>query len=521
MKKYYSELAISLDLTFINLSRKFRCFFFVFAFYFVYSVMLKRSVGLLVEQKPATSSALAKQIWKASVRSVRIESVWLDFGKQVQAQSPFLTPRDVATIIHSFARIKWKDEKLLTFLTPSILKHIDTFSVREIVHILSAFRKLEYARLDCIDLLMNQLVLKYSDWNGVDVALIANAAGWFQIFDQNLVWKRVFKYTMKNSRELSPLGISLIIGAMAKLDLRNEHVLSRLARQLVSGHTQGIFKQESFAVLVHGFYKLDWTRDFRLNTFFEDQLIGLLSMEESFFDQQSLCMILHAMVGYRLLGEPNWSDLQLEIIRKGFTEGLEKFSKLSTDQYRRMDEVCLICSRNKSLPPVVQRFRKEILRKQELASIKQRGHKLPRWEYEVYRILKDKMEVPVMKKNRNGRTDIHIKPNLKIGLNKEVCVLCLGPFQYYTDSTKRTSASRLNRALINTDLVIEIPFFIWNELKTDQDKIMYLYSQGRRVLSSATTREDTTVNDITDNEEYVMEQNVPRPDFDEEIEKIL
>ena len=460
---------------------------------------------------------LAKQIWKASVRSVHIDSVWSNFGKQVQAQAPFLTPRDIATIIHSFARVKWRDDKLLTFLTPSILKHLDTFSVREIVHILSAFRKLEYARLDCIDLLINQLVLKFSDWNGVDAALIANAAGWFRIFDQNLLWKRIFKYIMRNSHEFSPLGISLVIGAMAKLDLRNEPVLRRLANQLVSGATTGVFKQESFALIIHGFYKLGWTKDFKLNMFIDQQLEDLVGKD--FFDQQSLCMILHSLVCYRLLPEPAWTEVHWNIVRKGMQLGLTKFERLSPDQFKRMDEICYICSKRAEVPIEVAEFRRKILKKYEPDS-HQRGHKLPRWEYEVYRILKDKMGVSVVKKVRNGRTDIYLKPNIKIGLSKEVCVLCLGPFQYYTDSTKRTTASLLHKALIKTELIMEIPFFIWNELKTDDDKIMYLYSQGRRVMTDEPSDEaDEEVLEEASMDSEMMNERTTLNDT--EIEQIL
>jgi hypothetical protein len=472
-------------------------------------------------------SALAKQIWKASVRSVRVESIWSNYGKQVLAQSPFLTPRDVATIVHSFARIKYKDEKLLNSLTPSILKHIDAFSVREIVHILSAFRKVEYARLDCLELLMNQLVLKFSEWNTVDVALIANSAAWFRIFDEN-VWKKIYKYVTKNSHEFSPLGISLVVAGMAKLDLRNEPVLRKLAAQLVSGESQGVFKQESFSLIVHAFYKLGWTRDFHLNIFIEQQLLALLSEQAGFFDQQSLCMILHSLFCYRLGVEKEWSDTQVELLKKGFAAMRAFDQKLSPDQYRRMDELCMLCSRRHSFP-FVRDYRREVLRTHELANkTATRGHKLPRWEYEVYRILKDKMEVPVTKKVRNGRTDIFLKPNEKAGLKEEVAVLCLGPFQFYANSTKRTAASILNKLLINHKLVIEIPYYVWNELKTDQDKIMYLYSLGRRVMSAAEQEipahvEDNIQESDQGNEELIpnARSQVEMKTEDLEIEKLL
>lgn len=421
---------------------------------------------------------LAKQIWKASMRSVRIDSLWNDFGKRVLAQIPLLAPRDVATIVHSFARIKWRDEKLLTSITPSILKYIDTFTVREIVHILSAFRKLEFMKLDCIDLLLNQLVLKSADWNAVDVALIANSLGWFRIFDDH-IWRSIEKYIVKHSGKFSPLGASLVIGALSKLDIRNERILRRMASQLVSGKTEGVFKQESFAIIIHGFYKLKWDKDFNLNLFFEDQLSHILQSSDEYFDMQSLCMILHSLFCYRLLFESTLTDIQSQILKAGARKILTKsmVAKLSVDQYKRLDELCLI-GRKWDLSELAA-LRKEVLRNLDKNFSKTRGHKLPRWEYEVYRILKDKMHASVTKRVRNGRTDIFIKPAAG---GEEVCVLCLGPFQYYANSTKRSATSLLNRELVNRKS-IEIPFFIWNELKTDQDKLMFLYTQGRRIES--------------------------------------
>ena len=450
------------------------------------------------------SSLLAKQIWKASMRSVRVDSLWNDFGKRVSAQLPLLAPRDVATIVHSFARIKWRDDKLLSSISPSILKHIDTFTVREIVHILSAFRKLEYTKLDCIDLLLNQLVLQSSDWNAVDVALIANSLGWFRIFDDH-VWRSIEKYIVRNSGEFSPLGASLVIGALSKLDIRNERILRRLGNQLVSGQAGGVFKQESFAILLHGFYKLKWDKDFNLNLFFEHQLRDILQSGDEYFDMQSLCMILHSLFCYRLLSESVLTDIQSKILKSGVSQVLNKskVAKLSVDQYKRLDELCFI-GRKWDIPELTV-LRKEVLRNLDKDYSKTRGHKLPRWEYEVYRILKDKMHASVSKRVRNGRTDIFVKPSAG---GEEVCVLCLGPFQYYANSTKRTATSFLNRELVNRKC-IEIPFFIWNELKTDQDKLMFLYSQGRRVEKFGEKLNDTQIERSSDVDDELLAETSP------------
>ena len=439
-------------------------------------------VSRLLRCSEDPTSALAKQIWKASVRSVRMPDLWSNFSRQVVAQSPFLTPRDVATIVHSFARVKYRDDKVLQSITPSILKHLDSFSVREIVHIMSAFRKLEYSRLDCIDLLTNQLVLKASEWNAVDCALIANAAGWFRVFDHHL-WTRIERHIIKHVSEFSPLGIGLVLGALAKLDMRNERILRLFARQLVGGTGSGVVKQESFAIIVHSFYKLGWTRDYKLNVFLETQVRELLT--QPFFDPQSVCLVLHALFGYRiseLTAAGGLTPVQREILNYGVNAVLHPQTeewKPNIDQWARLDSLTAVLSEWGG--DDVKRLSKFLAKSDGRKDQPTRGHKLPRWEYEVYRILKDKMEVNVKKRVRNGRTDIVVHPP---GGGKAVVVICLGPFQYYANSTKRTTSSVLNRSIITSDRntqVLEIPFFIWNELKTDQDKIFYLYSRGRQV----------------------------------------
>jgi hypothetical protein len=361
-------------------------------------------------------------------------------------------------------------------MLPSVLKHLDTFSVRELMDILSAFRKLEFTKLDCIDLLLNQLVLKAPEWNAVDVSLLANSLSWFRIFDEN-VWKKIEKFVLKNSRDFSPLGISLVVAALAKLDMRNERILACVAGLLIDGSFGGVMKQESFALLIHGFYKLSWDRNIELNLFVENQLNELLDSE--YFDLQSLSMVMHALFCYRLVNEPTLSDIQTRILTKGF-ESVQKNlqeKSLSFDQEKRFDEICFISQRwsgvDKQCRAIMRTLRTRFKERNT-------GHKLPRWEYEVYRILRDKMGVSVGKKHRNGKTNIVIK---SAATNEDVPVLCLGPFQYYANSTKRTASSLLARELAGGSTVLEIPYFVWNELKTDQDKIAYLFSQGRRALS--------------------------------------
>lgn len=439
----------------------------------------------------STSSSLAKQIWKASVRSVRSPSIWETYSKQVVSQVPLLGPRDIATVVHSFARVKFRDDKLLGSIVPSILKNMDEFSVRELVDILSSFRKLEYSRLDCLDLMVNQLVLKANEWNEMDCALIANGMGFFRVFDRS-IWRcieKVITVKTKNNFNICSLGVGLIVGALAKLDMRNQRILKRLSRALVENKTSPqVMKQESFAVILHGFYKLDWTEDFMLNQFLEDQITTALLEDNdplvfNFFDNQSICMILHALFCYRLAEQrTSLTPQQTKILTLGVSKlaGQSEWFPNPDQRKRLLDLVTLYETETKVF--------KKMIKEKEKNSIK-----LPRWEYEVLRILKDKMQVPVKRKSQmGGRTELVV---VNPQDDSRVVILCLGPFQYYADSTKRTSCSKLLRLTLEArkNNVIEIPFFIWNELKTDQDKIMYLYSLGRRALVG----EDTYSNHLT------------------------
>jgi len=121
------------------------------------------------------------------------------------------------------------------------------------------------------------------------------------------------------------------------------------------------------------------------------------------------------------------------------------------------------------------------------------------------RILRDKMNVKVRRRiNQFGRFDIVFRQPGEVSTTPPplVVVNCLGPYQYYANSTKRTIASRLNNYLLSRQdacIFMEIPFFIWNELKTDQDKIMYLMSKGRALANDEIEDDPAVLDDTEDN----------------------
>lgn len=401
-------------------------------------------------------SLLSREIWQASTRGVCLDSVWTGYSKKVLTQSPFLTPRDVSMILESYSKIKYRDDKLLTHLVPTLIKYMGEFSVREIVSILSSMKKLEFSRIDCIHLFVNQLVLRKREWNAMDCALIANSLSWFRVFDEK-IWKAIELNVRKNWRELQPIGMSLLVGALARLDMRNELMLDLLTRAVM--YEENIWSQETLAVLVNGFAKLSWDK----MGLFENCLIPKLEMillnEPNAFDQQSIVLLLHALCGYR----------------KGlYPESLVKdlISKISPDRVLSPDQAAKLSLVAEILPldfPVIVNSRIDGKKK----------IKLPRWEYEIFRILKDTIGAQIYRKHdQEGKTRIYIRP---VDNDGEVCLLCLGPFQHYTGSTKRTAASILGEEILRRrgKRVITVPYYVWNELKTDDDRVMYLLSLGR------------------------------------------
>ncbi|KAF4656015.1 hypothetical protein FOL46_008023 [Perkinsus olseni] len=140
----------------------------------------------------------------------------------------------------------------------------------------------------------------------------------------------------------------------------------------------------------------------------------------------------------------------------------------------------------------------------------------PRWANEIYWLLKDHMKVRVksrslvdnecmdilmhadprgvepgettMEEDTPGRAKKHKRRRY------EVVVECLGPYAFYADSTRRTSVSKLHQRLLELQgyVVMAIPYYEWRELKSLDDKLLYLYSLGRKVYKRIKEKEELT-----------------------------
>lgn len=72
---------------------------------------------------------------------------------------------------------------------------------------------------------------------------------------------------------------------------------------------------------------------------------------------------------------------------------------------------------------------------------------------------------------------------LDIWMPVSKAVVCpIGPYGYYAGTTHRTAYSKMHQRILELEghVCIPVPYFEWAELKTDEDKMVYLWSLGRK-----------------------------------------
>ena len=78
------------------------------------------------------------------------------------------------------------------------------------------------------------------------------------------------------------------------------------------------------------------------------------------------------------------------------------------------------------------------------------------------------------------RTDVAAQARY-LPVSKAV-VCAVGPYSYYAGTTNRTAYSKLHQKVLELEgyTCMPVPYFEWSELKTEEDKMVYLWSLGRK-----------------------------------------
>lgn len=426
---------------------------------------------------------LARKMWKCAKIGVRCPEVWARFSQRVLATGPMIGAKDTALIFLAYARIKYRDKKVLDAMSPFLLRHIHNFSSMEVVLLANAHKKLEYERLDNLQLLVNATCDSVSEWTGRHISLGANAVAHFYIY-QPRFWRLVAQQLPKLVWSMNPLELSNLVCAMARVDRRDPRSLAIIARMCKRCAQRQLFSQETLATTVNGFAKLDFNHP-KLSKAFEDAAIVKLDRalelgpdyrksslrDEDVFDVQALVLLLHSLVCF--VGTSD--DVLIKLLT------LVSWSKdeVSDFQRRSLKTACTVVRRQHK--GLFRRLPVEV--RNAIYAFEHVPAKVPtnesRWGSELRAVLK-RMDVQVELK---PVVDDQVLDIFLPSSNSVVCAV--GPYSYYTNSTHRTAYSKLHQRLLEMEgySCMVVPYYEWTELKTEEDKMVYLWSLGRRAAA--------------------------------------
>lgn len=425
---------------------------------------------------------LAKKMWNTARRNVRSEEVWARFSSRVLMTCTFMTVRDVSLIFFAYARVKYRDTKVLGTVSPFLLRHATEFTATELVLLLNAHKKLEYDRLDNMHLLLDLLCRRSDDWTEFDVSLAANAVSYYYIHKPRF-WALLARKLPKLVWKMSPLNLSNVVSSLARVDRRDRRQLALLARLCRKCALGNLFGQETLSTTVNSFAKLDFNHS-RLSKAFEDAILVKLnqalelgptyrasSLSEDVFDVQSLSRLLFVLVC--LVGA---SDA---VVTKLLTLITWSRGEVSQHQLRVLRTMSLVLQKQRpDLCGLLDRNVRDTLIHFSKASVNL-THIESRWGREL----------------RHTLTTMKMTVELKPLVDPQVCdiwlpsssavVIPVGPFNFYADTTHRTAYSKLHQRLLEMSgySVLVVPYYEWSELKTEEDKMVYLWSMGRRAAA--------------------------------------
>lgn len=426
---------------------------------------------------------LARKMWNCAKRGVRSPEVWARFSQRVLATSVFVGAGDVALIFLAYARIKYRDLKVLDTISPFLLKQIDEFSTTELVLLLNAHKKLELERVDSLKLLLIAICRRRDEWTGRHMALTANAAAYFYVYHPQF-WKSLAVRLPNVVFSMNPLEVANLVSAMARVDQRDARSLLLLARMCRRFAFRNLFSQAGLSTVMKAFAKLDFYHP-RLSKAFSDAAVRKLDhalemgpqyrasdlRDADVFDLQALVQVLHTLVCF-----VGTSD---EIAAKLLT--LISWSHREVSNYQRRVLRTTLVVLKAEHPDLHSKLDLDV--KQALYIFEHSPSEVAttesRWSKELRNMLR-RMDIMVEWKSL---VDDQV---LDIFLPSSNAVVCaLGPYSYYANTTHRTAFSKMHQRLLELSgyKCLVVPYYEWSEMKLDEDKMVYLWSLGRRAAA--------------------------------------
>ncbi|CAE7705677.1 ppsA [Symbiodinium sp. CCMP2592] len=474
-----------------------------------------RPEDLLDEVSPSEGSGsglkagpLAKKMWSCARRGVRSEEVWARFAQRVLMTGTLIGATDISLMFRAFARIKYRDARALDTLSPFILRHIDSFNTEELVLLLLAHKKLEYERTDNLHLLLNVLCQRKEEWTGKDVALISNAVAHFYIYRPRF-WRLAAMSLNRLVWTMNPLELTILVSAMARVDRRDEQALIVIAKMCRRCAQRHLFSQETLATAMNAFAKLDFN-NVKLAKAFEDAAVKKLDRalelgpqyrrsgslrDQDVFDLQALVLLFRTLVALvgtsddvaaKLLTLLAWSKDELgDYQRRVLKPTSVAFRRLHPALFKSLSMEC-----------------RDALHTFETTQVKITTFE-SRWMREVRGTLR-KMDVSVELK------PIIDDQVLDIWLPVSKAVVCaVGPYGYYAGTTERTAYSKLHQRTLEMEgyVCMTVPYFEWADLKTEEDKMVYLWSLGRK--SAGTGKKGQVSSEVSPAVELPLQSALP------------
>jgi len=404
---------------------------------------------------------LAKMVWKAAVNNIRDDRLWKKLVDRVILNTIVFNPEDIVLLMYSFARIGYRDVKTFDALSPIVLKHIPYYSARGITLLLAAHKKLDYRRGDTIELLIQQLLLRSHEWEARDVAMACNAVSYFHVY-QKRFWRKVSASLPKLCWGLTPQGIMMIVAGMNRVDWREAKTLLMLTR--LTTRDVHLFGPVEVAATMNAFAKLDFNHPNLQRQSVER--VRQLNAEDA-FDLQAKGLLIHVLVCFQ------WTN-DVDLIRSIMDGIVRDKDRLTPFHKRKLKPVARLISHH--FPNLDEGGELALFLDQLRTQPVELEPKESRWGAEVAKLL-NKMDIRIEKKPL-----VH-EQQLDYVVDDKQIITCLGPYSYYAGTTHRTATSKAHQRVLEASgyTVIGIPHFEWNEIRTEEDKMLYLWTIGRRV----------------------------------------